>query len=113
MTIQRYRRKPDPGDREDQQVAARYEPGTPLDDLLAVARMADGELAEVMFPSYGPILLARYKRYHDEHPSQIEYLPVEAGTYLAYSPGESFLYEADEANWRQWYDLVPDGEQQR
>ena len=110
MSIQRYRRKPD-NDRETQ-VAARYEPGTPLDDLLAVARMADGELAEVMFPS-GPALLARFERIYDERPSRIEYAAVEPGKYLAYSPGEGFLYEASEANWRQFYDLVPDEGQQR
>ena len=112
MTIQRYRRKPEQGDR-DEQAAARYLPGMPLDDLLAVARMADGELAEVMFPSYGPVMLARYRRHYGEHPSRIEYLAVEAGKYLAYDPGEDFLYEADEANWRQWYDLVPDGDGRR
>lgn len=111
MTIQRYRRKPQQASDRETQVAARYEPGAPLADLLAVARMADGELAEVMFPSYGPVLLARFVRFYDEHPSQIEYLAVEAGKYLAYSPGEGFLYEADEANWQQWYDLIPDGEQ--
>ena len=110
MSIHRYRRKPKPDIREDEQVAARYEPGTPLDDLLAVARMADGELAEVTFPS-GPVLLARFERFYDEHPSEIEYVAVEPGKYLAYSPGEGFLYDTDEADWRQFYDLVPDGGQ--
>jgi len=105
VTIQRYRRKPDPGRREVQ-VAARYSPGEPWADLIAVARMADGEVVEVMFPSYGPVLLARFERFYDEHPSRTEYLAVEAGKYLAYDPGEGFLYEADEARWRQWYDPV-------
>ena len=82
MTIQRYRRKPEQGGPR-RQAAARYLPGTPLDDLLAVARMADGELAEVMFPSYGPVLLARFQRHYDEHPSGIEYVAVEPGKYLA------------------------------
>jgi hypothetical protein len=106
MGIQRYRRKPEQVNDREVQVAARYLPGTPLDDLLAVALMADGELAEVMFPSYGPVLLARFKRFYDERPSQIEYLVVEAGRYLAYDPGDGFLYASDEANWRQWYDVV-------
>ena len=110
MSIHRYRRKPEPGGDREVQVAARYLPGTPLDDPLAVARMADGELAEVTFPS-GTVLLARFERFYDEHPSGIEYVAVEPGKYLAYSPGEGFLYEADEANWRQFYDLVPDGGQ--
>ena len=105
MSIQRYRRKPEQASLDDQ-VTARYEPGTPLDDLLAVARMADGELAEVMFPSYGPVLLVRFRRFYDEHPSEIEYLAVEAGKYLAYSPGEGFLYDNDDADWRQFYDLI-------
>ena len=111
MSIQRYRRKPDPGDREDQ-VAARYEPGMPLNDLLAVARKADAdaELAEVVFPS-GTVLLVRWERVPDDHPSEIEYETVEPGEYLAHSSGRDSLYGADEANWRQFYDLVPDGEQ--
>jgi hypothetical protein len=110
MSIQRYRRKPKQEDREDQ-LAARYEPGAPLDDLLAVARMADGELAEVMFPSYGPVLVVRYQRSDDDHAPRIEYETVEAGHYLAYSPGNDFLYDTSDADWRQFYDLVPDGEQ--
>jgi hypothetical protein len=110
MSIQRYRRKPKQEDREDQ-LAARYEPGAPLDDLLAVARMADGELAEVMFPSYGPVLVVRYRRSDDDHAPRIEYETVEAGHYLAYSPGNDFLYDTSDADWRQFYDLVPDGEQ--
>ena len=43
---------------------------------------------------------------------EIEYVAVEAGKYLAYDPGEGFLYASAETNWRQFYDLVPDGEQQ-
>ncbi len=106
MTIQRYRRKPKQEDREDQ-VAARYEPGAPLDDLLAVARMADSraELAEVRF-SGAAVLVVRWKRVPDYQPAVIEYEHVEAGDYLAYSPGNDFLYETSDAGWRQFYDLV-------
>jgi hypothetical protein len=56
MSVQRYRRKPVREVREEQ-YAARYEPGKPLSDLEAVARMADrkAELAEAALPS-GPVL---------------------------------------------------------
>lgn len=106
MTIQRYRRKPTPNVGEDQ-VAARYEPGAPLDDLLAVARMADSraELAEVAFPS-GTVLIVRWTRVPDGHPSEVEYEHVEPGDYLVFSRGGWHLYDSDEANWRQFYDLV-------
>ena len=79
MSVQRYRRKPKQEDREDQ-FAARYEPGQPLDDLTAVARMADrrAELAEAVFPS-GPVLVVRWERVPDDHPSEIEYETVEPG----------------------------------
>jgi hypothetical protein len=109
MSIERYRRKPKlDSDREDQ-FAARYLPGAPLDDLIAVARMADGELAEVMFPSYGPVLVVRYRRYDDDHQARTEYETVEGGDWLVYSPDGDFLYDSDEADWRQFYDRVPDG----
>lgn len=104
--IQRYRRKPKQEDREDQ-VAARYEPGAPLDDLLAVARMADrnAELAEVAFPS-GTVLLVRWTSIPDDHAPEAEYEHVEAGHYLAYSPGNDFLYDTTDADWRQFYDRL-------
>jgi hypothetical protein len=31
---------------------------------------------------------------------------VKPGDYLAYSSGNEFLYDSDEAGWRQFYDLV-------
>jgi hypothetical protein len=106
VTVQRYRRKPVREVREEQ-YAARYEPGKPLSDLEAVARMADrkAELAEAVLPS-GPVLVVRYERFHDDHPSKIEYEVIEPGHYLAYSPGNDFLYDTDEGEWRQFYDLV-------
>jgi hypothetical protein len=105
VTVQRYRRKPAQEDREDQ-IAARYEPGQPLDDLRAVAREAsDAELAEVAFPS-GTVLAARFTRTYDDHPPRTEYVTVEPGRYLAFDPAEGFLYESGEASWRQFYDLV-------
>lgn len=110
MSVQRYRRKPEPGTREDQ-FAARYEPGRPLGDLTRVARMADrrAELAEAAFRS-GPVLVVRYERAYDDHPSRIEYETVEPGHYLAYSAGNDFLYDTDDGALRRFYDLVPDGE---
>lgn len=114
MSIQRYRRKPQPNNHETQ-LAVRYEPGEPLDDLIAVARESDSdaELAEVRFPSGKVVLVISYRRSYDEHPSRIEYLVIEAGKYLGYSLSESFLYDSTEANWRQFYDLVPDGDCQQ
>ena len=108
MTVQRYRRKPEPGGRDDQ-FAACYQPGQPLGDLTAVARMADprAELAEVAFPSR-TVLVVRWLRIPDDHPSRNEYEVIEAGKYLAYSPGNDHLYETGEGNWRQFYDLVPE-----
>lgn len=109
MTVQRYRRKPDPPRREDQ-FAARYEPGQPLDDLLAVARMAgsEAEVREVVFPSGKQVLLAWYMRVPDAHLPEPEYVTVEPGDYLAFSRSGWHLYDADDANWRQFYDLLPE-----
>jgi hypothetical protein len=112
MTVQRYRRKPKQENNEDQ-FAARYEPGKPLADLAAVARLAgpEAEVIEVVFPSGKRVLLAWFLRYADLEPPEPGYATVEAGKYLAYSPGTGYLYESDEGNWGQFYDLVPDGEQ--
>jgi hypothetical protein len=111
MTVQRYRRKPRQEDREDQ-FAARYEPAQPLDDLRAVARMAgdDAEVTEVTFPSGKRVLLAWFTRYDDHHPARLDYVTVEAGNYLSFSSGGYSLYESDDADWRQFYDLVPAGD---
>lgn len=108
MSVQRYRRKPRQEDREDQ-FAARYEPGKPLDDLRAVARMAgdEAEVIEVAFPSGKRVLLAWFMRYDDHHPCKVDYATVEAGNYLAFSSGGYSLYESDDADWRQFYDLMP------
>jgi hypothetical protein len=107
VSVQRYRRKPQPRYDEDQ-IAARYEPGQPLDDLLAVAREAgpEAEVIEVKFPSGKRLLLAWYVRYDDDHPARPDYVTVEAGDYLAWSEGTYALYGSDEANWRQFYDLA-------
>lgn len=107
MSVQRYRRKPQPRHEEDQ-FAARYEPGQPLDALRAVARMAgdEAEVTEVAFPSGKRVLLAWFMRYDDNYPPRIDYVTVEPGAYLAYGEGYGHLYDSDEANWRQFYDLA-------
>ena len=104
--IQRYRRKPKPPD-ERVLAVARYQPGAPLDDLVAVARMHDrhAQLAEVRFAAV-KVLVVRYTHYRDEGPSEIQYEHVEPGDYLAYS---DFLFDTDDADLRQWYDLVEGG----
>jgi hypothetical protein len=105
--VQQFRRKPTKADREDQ-VAARYIPGEPLTDLLSVARMAhlSAELAEVEFKS-GTVLLVRYLDVPDDHPAEWKFEVVQAGDWLAYSPGNDMLYDSDEAEWAQFYDEVP------
>lgn len=107
MSVQRYTRKPEPR-YEDDQFAARYDPPCPLDDLRAVARMAgdEAEVAEAVFPSGKRVLVAWFMRYDDHHPARPDYAFVEAGDYLAYSPGSLALYASDDANWRQFYDLA-------
>ena len=92
--------------RREDQFAARYEPGRPLDDLRAVARMA-GEVTEVKFLSGKRMLLAWFVGYDDHHPGRPDYATVEPGEYLAYSSGNDTLYESDHKNWDQFYDLVP------
>lgn len=107
MTVQRYRRKPAREVREEQ-CAARYEPGRPLGDLAAVARMAgdEAEVREVAFPSGKRVLLAWFTRYDDNYPPRTGYVTVEPGGYLAYSEGHGHLYATDDRDWEQFYDLV-------
>ena len=110
MSIERFRRKPGPRDREDQH-AARYTPLEPRDDLLKVARMCDeaAELAEAAFPSGRRVLLVAWRRSPDDSPSRIEYVTVTAGDWLAYSPDNDFLYYTDDAGWQQFYEPAPKG----
>jgi hypothetical protein len=107
MTVQRYRRKP-VREVSEEQCAAQYTPTLMLDDLRAVARMAYdlAEVTEVAFPSGKRVLLAWFMRYDDHHPARPDYVTVEAGNYLAFSPGGESLYESDDANWAQFYDLA-------
>jgi len=66
----------------------------------------EAEVREVAFPSGKRVLLAWWLRYADHRPAEPGYATVDSGGYLAYSPGTGFLYEADESNWEQFYDLV-------
>jgi hypothetical protein len=104
MAVFKFHRKP--GDRDKEvQLAARYEPGAGLDSLMAVAQMADeaAELAEVRFTSGRWILLVAWTRTPDDHPPEIEYETVAPGDWLAYSQSGDFLYDSDDAGWKQFY----------
>ncbi len=103
--VMRFRRKPEQRASGDQ-VAARYVPGDPGSFMacLRVAQLADSasQLAEVRWQN-GVTLVARYRRFYDDHPSRLGYEVVEAGRWLACSDGE-FLYSADDSDWAQFYD---------
>lgn len=107
MTIRKFQRKPESRS-ADVQIAARYEPGGDLGDLLSVARETgpEAEVTEVTFRSGKRVLLAWYMHYPDHHPALPKYVEVEPGDYLAYSRYNDLLYDADEADWRQFYDEV-------
>ncbi len=99
-----FRRKPERAPDEDQ-LAARYEPGEHLGDLLKVARETypgNAQLGICPMPS-GPLLVVRYTESFDAHPPRIAYIVVEPGSWLAYDPGEGFLYQATDAEWEQFY----------
>lgn len=106
MTVERYRRKPRVATTADDQYAAPYQPGQPLDDLRAVAAMADGEVAEVTFPSGRTVLLACWMDVPDHYPAELRSEVVEAGNWLAYSAGSDHLYETDQGDLRHFYDPV-------
>lgn len=108
MAVKRYRRKPLNVGNEDQH-AALYTPGESLADLRTVAMMCHAEITEVTMPGGTRVLLARWLDIPDEHPARNAWVTVEAGRYLAYSGGTGFLYETDDGDWRQWYDLVSEG----
>jgi hypothetical protein len=100
--VRRYRRKPTPP-REEDVIAARYEPGQPLGALAEVAREydPDAELAEAVFPS-GPVLVVGYYNMEGERCFR-EWKVIEPGGYLACG---GFLFDTSEAGLRQWYDLA-------
>lgn len=104
--VLRYRRKPRKRADEDGLTVTRYEPGKPLDRLAHVAQMSSSraELAEVPLPS-GTVLLVRHTTWHADEPST-DWEVIEAGDYLAYSHTNDSLFDTDEADLRQFYDLA-------
>lgn len=103
MSIRHYRRKPRADDLSGCSVS-RYEPGRPLSDLLAVARMADdqAEVAEVAFPSGRTALVVRWTDMFSEEPEP-EHAVIQAGFYLAYGESYGHLYDTDDADLEQFY----------
>jgi len=100
----RYRLKPDPYRDTDLHVA-KYEPGKPLDDLLAVARRADAraEAAEAQLPS-GAVLVVRFMRYPDDEGP--DWAVIEPGAYLVYSAPDGNLLDTDEEELQTFYDRL-------
>jgi hypothetical protein len=103
MPVTRYQRKPDPRPEGGLHVA-RYEPGH-LDDMLAVAQMADhrAEVGEAELPG-GTVLVVKWVNYESDHPEP-EFDVVRTGNYLSYSETYGSLGETDDADLRQFYDL--------
>jgi hypothetical protein len=101
MSVTRYIRKPMPVEHTDQ-VAARYTPGEPLDDLETVATMIGGTVYEVPYRR-SKVLVAVWDDDEGQPRSQV----VRPGFWLAYSTGHGFLYDSSDADWRQFYDEVP------
>jgi hypothetical protein len=108
VSVTRYQRKPETVKREGGLQAARYEAGQPLDDLLRVARMADGkaELAEVTSLPSGPVLLVRYMRCYDDHPAELDWEVVQPGEFLTYSETYGSLGADTERELAYWYEPV-------
>ena len=105
--LTRFRLRPREPRKSEEQLAVRYEPGQPLGDLLKLAREAgldDAQIAEAHLPS-GSVLVVRWLRI-SESGNRTEYLVVKANDWLAYDPGEGFLYDSDDKDWAQWYDRV-------
>jgi len=48
--------------------------------------------------------VARWRRYRDEGPPEIEYEVIAAGDYLAYSESYGSLNSANDAELRRWYE---------
>jgi hypothetical protein len=103
----RYRRKPEPAVR-DSIDAAEYQPGQPLDELAAVARLARGEVAECQLPTAGMVLVARWVDYPDDHPATVRYEVVDQGEFLTYSEKYDSLGTDDAGSLAHWYEPAPE-----
>jgi hypothetical protein len=109
--MKRYRRRPEKSASRGDIIISQYQPGEPLDDLRAVAALtdsADAEVTEATFPSGMRVLVAKWRDYPDEHPSEIRFIIVQAGNWLAYSESYDSLFEQTDGQTSQWYELAND-----
>lgn len=83
--------------------AARYEPGRPLDGLLAVARRVDREVSVAEVPELR-VLAVRFRNSSDDHMANTTYEVVEAGGYLVYSETFDLLYSCDSESFERDYE---------
>jgi hypothetical protein len=104
MTVRRFRRKPEKT-QERGLVAAQYDAGGPLDDLLAVARMAGrgSAVAECALPDE-TVLVARWVDAPDNHLSQVRYEVVKDGDWLYYSETYDSLGDDTTRGIEQFYE---------
>jgi hypothetical protein len=101
-----YRKKPQPP-RPEVASAARYVPGQSLDSLRRVAMMTGtGRVAVAVFED-GPVLVARWLAYPDDHPATVEWTVVRRGNHLLYSDEYDSLHEYTDAELARWYEEVP------
>lgn len=109
MAIQRYRRRPQTvKPRDTGLTTARYDPGEPLDDLQAVARMANqlAELAEAELPS-GRVLVVKYIHLFGNGDGEPEFVVVLPRGLLGFShaAGDLTAYDGP-GDLRRWYEPV-------
>jgi len=88
--------------------AAQYLPGRPLDDLEAVAKMADrhAELGQMSMSS-GMILVVRWAEVPEipgSHAAVTEYLAIPAGQFLCYSETYGILLSDTQEGIDQFYE---------
>lgn len=107
MTVQRYRRKPQPRREEDDIAAAKYDPPVTPEmsaDLTEVAKLNDdlAEAREVSFPSGKRLLLVRYRQRFGGSQDKWAYVTVEPGCYLMFSDGN--LHTADDEDLARWFE---------
>lgn len=88
--------------RPDRAIAAVYQPGQPLDDLLRVARKSDPSAEVVEVPEWG-VLLVRHTEIPDHAPSYTDYDVVRPGQLLVWSERSYSLYVDDLDDFeREW-----------
>jgi len=104
--VKRFRRKPEKT-QERGLAAAQYVAGGPLDDLLAVAKMAGrgSVVAECALPDE-TVLVARWVDVPDDRPSEVQYEVVRDGDWLYYSETYDRLGDDTTRGIEQFYDPV-------